>query len=86
MKKIIGMIRPFDAQQSLMVYEDGNKIDACQTTLSTLNNDLLALMEKHQVYQVDLTGPKKFLNGLSEQIKTAAATKYTENTIEINII
>ena len=27
MKKIIAMIRPFDLDQILMVYEDGNKID-----------------------------------------------------------
>lgn len=86
MKKIIGMVRPFEMQQSLMVYEDGNKIDICQTTLDNLNNDLFMLMDKHQVYRLDFVGPKTFLHGLSEQIKTAAATKYTENTIEINII
>lgn len=86
MKKIIGMVRPFEMQQSLVVYEDGNKIDICQTTLDDLNTNLFMLMDKHNVYRLDFVGPKKFLNGLSEQIKTAAATKYTENTIEINII
>ena len=86
MKKIIGMVRPFDMQQSLMVYEDGNKIDICQTTLDNLNNDLFMLMDKHQVYRLDFVGPKKFLQGLSEQIQEKAKTKYQNNQIEINII
>ena len=86
MKKIIGMVRPFEIQQSLIVYEDGNKIDICQTTLDDLNKNLFMLMDKHNVYRLDFVGPKTFLNGLSEQIKTAAATKYTNQEIEINII
>ena len=86
MKKIIAMVRPFDAQQILMVYEDGNKIDMIQTSIADFNESLFALSEKHEVYQLDMTGPKKYIKGLEKQIKEAEMTKYEINKIEINII
>lgn len=87
MKKIIGMIRPFELNQTLMVYEDGNKIDLCQTTITDLSGTMLSLMDKHQTYQADLVGPKKFIIGLKNEIKEAAMLKYeTAPEIEINII
>jgi hypothetical protein len=86
MKKIIAMVRPFDAQQILMVYEDGNKIDMIQTSIADFNESLFALSEKHEVYQLDMTGPKKYIKGLEKQIKEAEMTKYSANKIEINII
>ena len=86
MKKIIAMIRPFDAQQILMVYEDGNKIDMIQTSIADFNESLFALSEKHEVYQLDMTGPKKYIKGLEKQIKEAEMTKYSVNKIEVNII
>ena len=87
MKKIIGMIRPFEMSQTLLVYEDGNKIDLCETSIDKLNMDMLTLMETHETYQADLVGPKKFLIGLTSEIKEAAATKYeVAPEIEINII
>ena len=86
MKKIIAMVRPFDAQQILMVYEDGNKIDMIQTSIADFNESLFALSEKYEVYQLDMTGPKKYIKGLEKQIKEAEMTKYEINKIEINII
>jgi hypothetical protein len=87
MKKIIGMIRPFDAAQTFMVYDDGNKIDACVTNMEYLSQDLFVLMDKHDTYKLDLVGPKKYLQGISEQIQTAAVTKYADGKIiDITII
>lgn len=86
MKKIVTMIRPFDMEQTLMVYEDGNKIDIAKTTLEDLYPSIFALMDKHEVYQLDLVGPKSYTKGLKNQIETAAMTKYETNKIEVNII
>ena len=36
MKKIIGIIHPFDLQQLFYVYEDGNKIAATNTTIDNI--------------------------------------------------
>ena len=54
MKKIIGVIRPFQLEQSIMVYEDGNKIDILQSTLEDLGNSIYSLSKKHDVTRVDL--------------------------------
>ena len=86
MKKIITVLRPFDLEQVLMVYEDGNKIDVVKTTIEDLYPSIFALMEKHDTYQLDLVGPKSYTKGLKNQIETAAITKYESNKIEINII
>ena len=87
MKKIIGVIRPFEMTQSLMVYEDGNKIDLSETTITDLSESMLTLMEKHSTYQADLVGPKKFMLGLKSEIIKDAKLKYEEAPdIEINII
>ena len=34
MRKIIAMLRPFDMEQTLMVYEDGNKFDMKTTDMN----------------------------------------------------
>ena len=80
------MIRPFDLDQILMVYEDGNKIDMINSKLENLNDNIFTLMEKYNVYQLDLTGPKKYVKGLKNQIDKDFVTKYSEKKIEINII
>ena len=67
-------------------YEDGNKIDMIQTSIADFNESLFALSEKHEVYQLDMTGPKKYIKGLEKQIKEAEMTKYSANKIEVNII
>ena len=86
MKKIITVLRPFDLEQVLMVYEDGNKIDVVKTTIEDLYPSVFALMEKHESYQLDLVGPKSYAKGLKNQIEEVAMTKYETNKIEVNII
>ena len=41
MKKIIASIRPFDMQQHLYVFEDGEKIDEATVSLSDVENTVL---------------------------------------------
>ena len=88
MKKIIGMLRPFQMEQTLMVYEDGNKIDIAKSSVEEFHNTIFNLMDKHQTYRIDLVGPKKYSQGLANQIREASEkqTKYQLNEIEINII
>ena len=64
------------------LYPDG--ID--ETTINDLMENLFPLMDKHQVYKLDLVGPKKYLKGFTDQIQEKANTKYQNNQIEINII
>lgn len=87
MKKIIGMLRPFDMSQTLIVYEDGNKIDIKECLLeSFITEDIFELAKKHDIHQLDLVGPKKYAKGIANKIKEASLIKYTDNELEINII
>lgn len=45
MKKIIGLLRPFDLNQTFYVYEDGNKLGITQTTVDGIPDTVLALSE-----------------------------------------
>lgn len=84
MKKIIYIARPYLAEQTLLVYEDGNKIDIVKTIMQDLNESIFSLMEKHDTYRVDLAGPKSYTKGLANLIQEKNANKFSN--LEINII
>ena len=88
MKKIIGLLRPFQMEQTLVVYEDGNKIDIIKSTVEDFHSSLFELMDKHQSYRLDLVGPKKYSKGIANQIQEASEgqTKFNLKELEINII
>ena len=70
MKKIIGIIHPFDIYQTFYVYEDGN----------------IELSRTYDVYQVDLSGAEHFAKGIIKQIQEKEITKYNENKLTIKCI
>ena len=86
MKKIIGIVRPFDIAQTFYVYEDGNKIDIMSIPIEQMENHILNLCEQYEITQVDLTGPKQYIKGIQERVQKAELTKYNNNKININII
>lgn len=86
MKKIIGIISPFDIKQNFYVYEDGNKIDTISTTIKDISKDIFLLVEKYNIYKIDLSGSKQYNRGLKKQIQKAEMNKFNENKLEINII
>lgn len=85
-KKIICIERPFVLNKTMTVYEDGNKIDTVNYTADNREEVLFALMQKHDIYRVDLVGPKKYIAGLKKQIEETNATKYDYKNITVNII
>lgn len=80
MKKIIASIRPFDMQQYLYVFEDGEKIDEATVSLSDVENTVLDFINKYQITDVDIAGPKQF----NQKIGQGLITKYS--AININFI
>lgn len=86
MKKIIGIIHPFDIKQIIYVYQDGNKIDAKQVKMDQLPEEVIALSHLYEVYQVDLSSAKHYAQRIVKQIKQLELTKYQENKLDIKII
>lgn len=88
MKKIIAMIHPFDLLQTVLVFQNGEKIDMQQIKLTDLEMDIFNIVDKHQAYQIDLAGPRTYIENFKTKIEQKAnVLKYTDNkAITINII
>lgn len=86
MKKIIGIIRPFDVKQVLYVYQDGNKLDNIQPTIDSMPEQVIQLAYKHEISQIDLSGPKRFTENIIKKIKQREMTKYNKNELIIKCI
>lgn len=86
MKKIIGIIHPFDVYQIFYVYEDGNKLEIVQTKIEDIPDTIFRLSHAYNVYQVDLSGAEHFTKGIIKQIQEKEITKYNENKLIIRCI
>ena len=86
MKKIIGIVHPFDAQQILYVYEDGNKLTFTKVLLKDMPDLILKLSEQYEVEQVNLSGAKSFNQKLVQEIQKQEILKYNKNKLQIKCI
>lgn len=86
MKKIIGIIHPFDIYQTFYVYEDGNKLEIVQTKMKDIPNTVFELSHTYDVYQVDLSGAEHFNKEIVRQIQEEEMTRYSENKLIIKCI
>lgn len=86
MKKIIGVIHPFDIYQTFYVYEDGNKLEIVQVKINEIPDTVFELSRTYDVYQVDLSGAEHFNKGIIKQIQEKEMTKYNENKLVIRCI
>lgn len=86
MKRIVGILRPFDLNQIFYVYEDSNKLDMIQVETSEIPNTVFLLSEQYDVKQVDLSGPEHYVKGIIKQIQEKEIIKYYKNDLIINCI
>lgn len=86
MRKIVGIIKPFDMKQDLYVYEDGNKLEITETKMDGIYNTIFALVDKYNITQINLLGAKQYNKGLVKKIKEEEMKKYNTNKLIINII
>lgn len=86
MKKIIGIIHPFDMYQTFYVYEDGNELELIQIRMNDIPDTILELSKVYDVYQIDLSGSNHYTQNIIKQIKEKEATKYNENKLIITSI
>lgn len=86
MRKIIGVLRPFDLQQTFYIYQDGNKISSFQTTIENLDEDILNYAKQYDVDQVDFSGAVHYVSGLIQKIQKKEIEKYQYNKLIFNCI
>lgn len=86
MKKIIGILKPFDMYQTFYVYEDDNQIDIRHPKIDEIPDEICELSQLYGVDQVDLSGAKSYIQGIIKQIQEKEITKYNENKLIIKCI
>ena len=86
MRKIIGIIHPFDLKQTFYVYEDGNKLDIVHTTIQEIPDTIFKLSNLYDTYQIDLSGSEQFAKGIIKKIQEQEFTRYNENKLIIKCI
>ena len=86
MKKIVGILRPFELKQEFFVYEDGNKIDMASYSIDEIYEGIFSLFEKHGANKVYLYGPNQYSKGIKRKIREKEIQKYNKESLEIELV
>ena len=68
-KKIIGLLQPFDLKQNIYVYEDGNKIEIIETKVDNFTSEMLQLINKYKIEDIELARTKKYTKGIGAKVQ-----------------
>ena len=85
-KKIIGLLQPFDLKQNIYVYEDGNKIEIIETKVDNFTSEILQLINKYKIEDIELAGPKKYAKGIGTKVQEEYIKNYSNNNLNIKYI
>lgn len=85
-KKIVSIIRPFSLIQEIHIYDNGMEVDEINTSLTDFNNTIFNIVNTENINQIDLFGPRKYLNGLKKELLQIGKTKYQKDDLVINIL
>lgn len=85
-KKIIGLLQPFDLKQNIYVYEDGNKIEIIETKVDNFTSEMLQLINKYKIEDIELVGPKKYTKGIGTKVQEEYIKNYSNNNLNIKYI
>ena len=85
-KKIVSLIRPFSLIQEIHIYDNGMEVDEINTSLTDFNNTIFNIVNTENINQIDLFGPRKYLNGLKKELLQIGKTKYQKDDLVINIL
>lgn len=86
MKKIIGILKPFDMYQTFFVYEDETEIDNRKIKIEDIPDTIFELSTVYNTNQVDLSGAKHYIEGIIKQIQQKEFTKFNQNKLIIKCI
>lgn len=85
-KKIIGLLQPFDLKQNIYVYEDGNKIEIVETKVDNFTSEMLQLINKYKIEDIELAGPKKYTKGIGTKVQEEYIKNCSNNNLNIKYI
>ncbi len=86
MNKIIGIIKPFDMNQTIYIHKEGQNIQVVQTTIEKIAKTIFKLTEQNNINQVDILGPQAYTKGIVKKIQNQELTKYNKNNLKFTYI
>lgn len=88
MKKIVIMVQPFTVEQNVIVYEDGNKIDAFTVAnVDALVPQLINYTENHtDIEELVFIGARHYNKIYGNKFQENELAKYGANKIQIRYI
>ena len=86
MKKLVTILQPFDLQQTVYVYEDGNKIQVAEFETAEVADEICKLAQSLEIKEINIGGAKKYSLGIGKKIQEAAAAKYSITDLEIKYL
>lgn len=86
MRKIISILQPFDAEQTVIAYEDGNKIDAKKISTPNFAEEICAFALANDIHEINLGGAKQYGKGLAKQIMEKNLTHFNLDPLDVNLI
>lgn len=86
MRKIITILQPFDLNQQIFVYENGQKIDAQKIETLSIPQGVCGLARQYEIKDIELGGPKQYARGIGKKITEYAISEYGINDLEIKIL
>ena len=84
MRRIAATIQPGQFNQTVLVYEDGNKIKVVQANMSDIANIIVGLAHEYNVENINLFGIKSFSEHIKSEIQKKDIEQY--QTTKLNII
>lgn len=80
MNKVIVFFQPFDALQTIMVYQNGEIVDIQKIEIDRIPNAVKGLCSTYSITDVDLRGSQDYLKRYQSEILT------NYNILNVNII
>lgn len=87
MRKLVGMLEPFQQVQYLYVYEDGNKIEIKESSVDEFIDNAVNLIKTYNITDIDIKGPKKYAKNFGDKIKNnLEILSYSNSNINITYL
>lgn len=83
MKKIVGVLQPFDAMQKIFVYEQGHQINSKECSLEQLPKALFIFSNWYETDTINLFGPAFFVDKVKQNIDNESMKEYGYKKLNI---
>lgn len=85
MKNIVCSIHPFDLEQQIIVYDNGNKIALEHCSLDDISVKIIQLSAQYNLTDITLTGSRIYGNKTKQKIEEKELSLYHKNKLNIKL-